>query len=276
VYYTKQSETNFYVDYENNFIILADGKSVVGVEYGGSYNKLVMENLENLGDSLEKPVKFGNGSSYVNLLVVSPDFSSIFVGDNSGKLLQYDFCPSSKSWEFSFNFGDIGIKSLYTCSRYKNLMVFGGYSSNIRVLDTQRKEMFLGPFKTVLSNVLSLRIFKDDKSNILLTVVGNCVNYSSPETDVFKINQLLDFHRIEYDSQHEEDQDINEYDNDEICIIRQTPSQTIDIKEPGSGDFEILINALFKRVETLVVSLLKKNEKKFDQMMSSLSRSKMI
>jgi hypothetical protein len=116
---------------------------------------------------------------------------------------------------------------------------------------------------------------------MLLTVVGYNPDYSNSESDVFEINQLLDFHRINYDSDREEEEDEDEYqeesEDDEIYTFQKTSDETMDIKEsPLSGDFGILISGLLERVETLVVSRLKKNEEKFEEMIYSLRMSKVV
>jgi hypothetical protein len=89
--------------------------------------------------------------------------------------------------------------SVQTAAVFGNLAVFGGMS-NVRVLDMQKQEIFMGPLKTALTYNDSLQICRISSSEVLLTVVGSGPRFNSNESDVYNINELLKLHRISPDA----------------------------------------------------------------------------
>jgi hypothetical protein len=110
-----------------------------------------------------------------------------------------------------------------------------------------KKQMFIPPFKTSISNVYSLEMCRVSDSKVLLTAVGYSPKYSNSESDVFDVTKLLDFHKVKYDSETQEESENN---NDS-----ETEDRGVTHKESTNknlNNFEHILELVFEKVEKLV------------------------
>ena len=187
------SKINFYANYEKNFQIMLDEKTIVGVEFGKNNKVLIMEEIE---DPNSEPYKFGSHQNNISCIIPNQDFTSICVGDSSGKIIQYNLNTLKKTWSLVKDYGNIAIGPIFSGKRMGNLIFFGGNNYLIRAIEMAKKEMFFGPFKTAVNQIYSLQFCKISSSNIGLFVFGLNRTYSAGLSDILDINGISKFYNM--------------------------------------------------------------------------------
>jgi hypothetical protein len=237
-------------------VILPDEKTIIGVIYKGNHNVMGSEDITNLSAVFT----FGSGGNYIRTILPSKDFKSIFVGDDGGNLRQYDLKKSLNKWTHVKNHGNIGINNIYSSTCFGNLAIFGGGNSHVRVLDMEKKQMFVKPFKTAITYLDSLQMCQVSDSKVLLTVVGSSLNYSNSESDVFDITKLLAFHNVKYVSEtekHKESDDDSEIEENEIV-----PKDSIN---DDFNNFKHILELVFEKVHKLVWKMVNEKFQKLEE-----------
>ena len=79
-----QTKNEFSVDYESNFLVLPDGKTIVGCD-GSDKKKLVVEDI-----TLQNPREIAIHSGFIETLLFDNATQSLLVGDQSGHVKQYE------------------------------------------------------------------------------------------------------------------------------------------------------------------------------------------
>ena len=182
------SFNKFGVEYESQFVVLDDGKHVIGVD-GRDLSKLIIENVED-GSTVEFE---GSNSSYnyITTLVYDEKTGFLYSGDYFGNLRKYKIDITSKTCEKVRNYGDLGIGWITSSHRFLDLVFFGGNKRKIRVLDLSTGDLLAGSLETSIKRVYFLQVCVRSYDEIYLTVSGERPNYSKDKTDLFDVSGLL-------------------------------------------------------------------------------------
>ena len=184
VNYQHQSKMNYYLYCESSFLVLPDGKTVVGSNYDGSgcYNKLYAEDITQCN-----PTQIGTHSHNIYTVLYDEASKTLFAGDANGYLIQYQKNENSSSFSKSKDYGKIGVGKIYSSTFVKGLAIFGGSNNSIIAIDTKTQTIISGSVITAFTNIYSLTPCKVSKSRTLLSVCGQTPNYSDTCTDIFEI-----------------------------------------------------------------------------------------
>ena len=182
------SSSKFAVMFENHFVVLDDGKHVIGGD-GSDLRNLIIENIET-----GKADKFGWSKSSINLittLVYDEDTGFLYTGDFHGGFYKYHVDITNKSCEKVKDYGKLGIGEIISSHRFRDFIFFGGINSKIKVLNLSTGKLLLGHLQTSIKCIHSLQVCVKSQDDIYLAVSGTNTNYSGDKTDLFDLTDLL-------------------------------------------------------------------------------------
>lgn len=182
------SSTKFGAKYENQFVLLNDGKHVIGVDPSDP-KCLILENMEN--GKADKLLEIESLEYFITTLLLDEDTGFLYCGDYNGRLYKFKFNNESKSCERVEDFGDIGIGEISCSRRFMNFVFFGGFEAKIKVLDLSTGELLPGQLETSIEWIYSLQVCVKNQDNIYLAVSGTSYNYSGDKTDLFDLADFL-------------------------------------------------------------------------------------
>lgn len=179
---------SYYAFYEHSFLVLPDQKTVVGVEFTGNRNTILMEDITKQWDHTKMIGTYGH---YIYTMTFLPESRTLLVGDHIGNVYQISRPHNSWGWKLEKSYTNLGIGLIYSSTRLGHLVVFGGYNFGIRVVDTARKQIFSTTFKTALCYNYSLRFWVRSRCQVLLLVSGQTGVYSDSQSDVLDATGLF-------------------------------------------------------------------------------------
>ena len=185
VNYTFQSKQGFYLYYESAFLVIQEGKTIVGPILTGNYSctTLVSEDV-----TQGKSTQIGTHLDNINTLMYDKASKTLFAGDESGNIIQYQKNEDSTSFSQLKNYGNVGVGKVYSSILVDSVAIFGGSNKTIVAIDTKTQEKLTGSLATAISNIYSLTSYKVSKTKTLLSISGNQPNYSDTHTDIFELH----------------------------------------------------------------------------------------
>ena len=174
--------------YEDQFVVLDDGKHIIGID-GSDITNLIIENVEN--QKADKFVLSKSSFNYITTLVYDEKTGFLYSGYRDGYLRKYKIDITSKSYQRVSDFGNLGISRIYSSHRFMDFVFFGGSESEIRVLNLSTGMLFLGSLETSIDWIYSLQVYVKSDKEIYLVVSGEYPDYSGDKTDLFDLNDFL-------------------------------------------------------------------------------------
>ena len=178
----------FGVQYENNLVVLDDGKHVVGV-HSGDGNYLILENVEN-GSTVHFGERFNSGN-LITTLLYDGKTAFLYAGDTSGRVLQYKVDTTNKTCTKVKDFGKLGIDQITSSHRFLDFVFFGGNQGKIRVLDMSTGELVPGHQNTSMSFIYSLQLCVKSNNQIRLAVSGCNIGFFGNNIDLLDLTNLF-------------------------------------------------------------------------------------
>ena len=185
------------MEFEDSFDIFWNDKLIIGVEDAKSWNTVIIEDITDHNSYFSR---FGDGTSTIYTIMLCQESKNVLLGDSTGRVIQYHQKGPSKTWTCARDYGKILVGLLRTAKRFKSLVIFGGDNSYIRAIDIKRREMFIGPLKTIFKVVNSVQFCKVSGSEVLLVASGKVPDLSSGFSDTWDVGSLLRFHRVPVES----------------------------------------------------------------------------
>ena len=182
-FYTSKSQ--FGVRYENNFVFTDDGRHLIGVD-GTDSTRVCVEDIRT-----GSRFGFGNHRDVISTLIFDNDSGTLLAGDWNDHVVQYDLDLVNKTFKLVRDFGDIGVGGVRSSFRFMQYVFFGGNNYKLKVFDLASKQMLPGHIETGVGWILSLQVCALDKSRILLAVVGYNYKYSSNQSDLYDLRDLM-------------------------------------------------------------------------------------
>ena len=182
------SFNKFWIQLENQFIVLDDAEHVIGVD-ARDRSKLILENLKN-----GSTVRFAGRNSIlfpIFTMVFDEESRSLYCGYQFGRLHQYEVDTLNQTCKKVRDFGNLGIGCIRSCQRFMQFVFFAGSQSKIRILDLSTGELLPGYFKTSIKWIYSLQVSVKSANEIFLAVSGGDADYSEDKTDLFDLSGLL-------------------------------------------------------------------------------------
>ena len=177
-----ESKQKFSAGLENNFLVLPDGKTIVGRDASDS-KRLMIEDIQTNQVSC-----VGMHQNEIRTLLYNEKTRSLLVGDSTGHVIQYQKKKDFNTFTKVKDYGDLGIGSVHSSCLFGELGILGGYDkSSIAVIRIPEQELVAGKIITAFKNVDSLQVCEVSESKVLLSVGGRDPLYSGNTTDVFEI-----------------------------------------------------------------------------------------
>jgi hypothetical protein len=190
-----KSEQNYWVESENHFLVLPDGKTIIGAD--GSKNKhLFTEDISASGNNAYRQIAT-HGKTISTVLYKSLS-KTLFVGDNGGRVVEYQEDANKETWTKIKDYDDLGIGRIYSVDQIGDVVVFGGNNYTIRAIDSVNKKLLPGILKTAIKYVCSLQFFELPEEKIYLSICGRNPNYLNNGTDIYDATELGKKFNVEF------------------------------------------------------------------------------
>ena len=176
-----QSKQEFDGYQESNFLVMPDGKTIVGRD-AGKDKKLVAEEITS-----NTITEIRRLSSTIKTVLYDPKTRSLFAGDGKGHLHQYHKTEDTTSFTLVKDHGDIGLDCLRSSALVGEVAIFGGSNSRLVAVDIPSKELLIDKFKTAFRDIYFLQACEVSKSSIFLSVGGYKSSYSNSLSDIFEV-----------------------------------------------------------------------------------------
>ena len=180
-----ESKQEFWNYNENNFLVMPDGKTIVGRD-GEDLKKLVAEDI-----TTNNATQIGTLISSIQTVLYDPETRSLFAGDYYGHLHQYQYehqkSKDTQSFSLVKDYGDIGLGELLSSEVVGDVAIFGGSMYCFCAVELRKMQLVKGTFKTAFQSIDSLQACKVSKSRTLLSVGGSYPSYSESTSDILEI-----------------------------------------------------------------------------------------
>ena len=138
VNFVHHSKGYFHANYQDSFLVLPDGKTIIGVD-GSTSNALVAEDV-----TLKQPVKFARQKEVINTLLYDPETRSLFAGDLDHHVVQYQRGLDESTFSIVKDYGDVDVGCVLSLSRVGGLLLVGGNDHEIVGIDIANKQVLKG------------------------------------------------------------------------------------------------------------------------------------
>jgi hypothetical protein len=184
-----KSQNEYSVSYENNFLILPDGKTIISA--GGSFKlDLICEDITRNDTNACVQIGYNGSGNHIYTLCYDTIRKSLFVGDRNGHVIEYQQKENFLSWEKTKDYGNLEIGEIYSSEQIEDILVFGGRNSLIRAIDCAKKALIPGKVKAAIKSIDSLQAYELSGKKIFLAMSGWGQNYSEKETDIYEVTNL--------------------------------------------------------------------------------------
>ena len=119
VRFTNQTKNQFFALFENNFLVLPDGKTIVGPDKNNQKTIITEDIITN------KATIFGKHEGRIRTLLYDQVTQSLFAGDYCGRIKQYKRSSSTHAFSLVKDYGDVGIYSVYSSAQVGRFALFG-------------------------------------------------------------------------------------------------------------------------------------------------------
>lgn len=177
--------------YENNFQILSDEKTLIGVKHKENNDLIIMEDIQN-NDPDYQPLEFHGNQNKINVILKCETKQIILAGDNDGRVIQYNM----QNAQIIKNYGNLGVGGVLSAVMLDNIAVFGGFD-DLRVIQLNQQKVFENPIETALNGIYSMvfcLIKNEDltkQPKIILSCAGKRSENEMEKNDLFDITKLI-------------------------------------------------------------------------------------
>ena len=250
-FYTSSGE--FRVEYENSFVFSDEGKHLIGVDAGKSTQVRVEDITTGSGFS------FGKHGDVIYTLIFDEDSGSLVAGDKNEHLVQYHLDLENKKSNQIKNYGDLGIESITSSFLFNGFVFIGAQEYYVKVLNLSQRKILPGEILTGVEMISSLQVCVVDNFRIFLAVVGSDYDYSSTESDLYEVHDLLKIFTIPSEI-------LEAFEYIEVSDLKAKEAELLQAKKTISLQ-EDRIKKLSKENNTLCIleKKLKKLQKKLAQ-----------
>ena len=181
-----KTQNEFFVSYENSFLVLPDAKTVVGADALDKY-KLMIEDI-----TQGNPTQIGTHVSWIQTVLFDSLTQSLLVGDSSGYIKQYK--KENQSFKMAKDYGKVGVDKIYSSTQAGRFAIFGGDKYSLVVIDIFEQTFLPGLLKSPFGCTYSLQVCEGVDSNFYLSLGGYGPKYSSETSDFLDVTLLYKGH----------------------------------------------------------------------------------
>ena len=175
------------MSYENNFLVLPDAKTVVGVN-ASDRKKLMIEDI-----TLRNPRQIGTHGVLTQTVLFDSLTQSLLVGDFDGDVKQYK--KVNQSFTMVKDYGNVCVGRILSSTQVGRFVIFGGNSNSLVAIDILDQkvcaELLVSPFGLTYS----LQVCEGVGSNVYLSLGCSCPKYSSDASDFLDVTLFYNRHK---------------------------------------------------------------------------------
>jgi hypothetical protein len=238
-----KSQKIYYAGLENNFLVLPDGKTIIGVDYNNGYPyNLFMEDISRNDSSAYRQIAT-HGTTILSVFYI-PISKTLFVGDHNGRAVQYQEGANKETWTTVKDYGNLGIGPIDSVKQIGDVVIFGGRNNySIKAINSVTKTLFPGTLKTAIKNVRSFQVCELPENKVYLSVCGQNPNYSNTQTDIYDATELAKAFGYQFQERVTNPLDTT---SSEESLIEQVPEITASC---GCNTKRVIDNLLVKMVD---------------------------
>ena len=177
-----ETQNYFYVSYENSFLVLPDGKTVVGAD-GSDFEKLLIEDI-----TQGNPTQIRTHDGVISTVLFDSLTQSLLVGDDKAHVKQYK--KENQSFTMVKDYGDVGAYEVFSSTQVGRFAFFGGDFNSLVAIDILGQRVYAGRLESSLKCTYSLQICEGVGSNVFLSLGGSDPKYSSDPSDFLDLTLL--------------------------------------------------------------------------------------
>jgi hypothetical protein len=257
-----KSKRDYWVDYANQFLVLPDGRTIIGVDWRNK-SKLLCEDI--LRNDPFGCTQIGSHLGWILTVYYSVVSRSLFVGDTAGTVVQYKPIGSYFDWHNFCNFGNLKIGQILSVAQTGDFLIFGGNDSDLRAIDIAKKEVLQGTLTTAFKYIHSLQTCELPDKQVQLSVTGSDPIKSDFLTDIFRVKPIktMEKKRTSLSSQlsiEEQEKLKTKVKSQETCIINL--ENKVNHLESELKEAEGQVKVKDERLKTLENELLRVTSQK--------------
>ena len=184
VKFTNQTKNQFCAENENSFLVLHNGRTIVGVELN-TKKTLVNEDI-----TTSKAVSFGKHEGRIQTLLYDEGSGSLFTGDCSGRIKQYKRGSSTHAFSLVKDYGNLGIEIVFSSAQVGGLALFGGSNHSLVAINIHERTLCEGQIKSPFYHTFSLQVCQGVGQKKYLSLGGTKSNYSSSVSDFLDVTEM--------------------------------------------------------------------------------------
>lgn len=165
--------------YENDFVVLPDGKTIVGSD-GTDPKKLMMEDI-----TKKNPRQIMTHNKEIGTLLFDSLTQSLLVGDGNGHVTQYK--KENGSFTMVKEYGNVGVGGVMSHAQVRGFAIFAGDNRSLIAIDIKNQKLVKRYVETAYEFILSLQVCLTNNHRIFLTVSGWKPDFSSGKSDIFDV-----------------------------------------------------------------------------------------
>ena len=173
------------MSYENQFLVLPDAKTIVGVDYLDK--SLVM--IEDITQG--NPRQIGTHGDLISTVLFDSMTQSLLVGDYKGHVKQYK--KENGSFTMVKDYGKVGVGEVLSSTQVGRFAIFGGRYFLVAINISEQK-VFPEVLKSPFGCTYSLQVCKGACSNVYLSLGGSSPKYCSDVSDFLDVTLLYKGH----------------------------------------------------------------------------------
>ena len=177
-----QTQNSFWVFHENHFLVLPDGKTVVGAD-GSDKKKLLFEDI-----TQGNPRQIGTHDDWIRTVLFHSLSQSLLVGDDKGHVKQYK--KVNQSFMMVKDYGNVGVDSVFSSIQIDRFAIFGGDKRSLVAIDISEQQVCSGRMKSPFAWTYSLQVCEGVGSKMYLSLGGNIPHYFSDTSDLLDVTLL--------------------------------------------------------------------------------------
>lgn len=179
----KETRQEFFSHFENNFLVLPDGKTIVGPD-GSDKKRLMVEDI-----TQNNPSQVAKHRNIIRNLLYDDKSRTLFAEDDSQHVIQYKRTEDLSSFSYLKDYGDLKIGGVISSTRIGDYAFFGGWNLHkIIAIYIPENHLCQGTMKTAFSKVFSLRECRVSESETFLSVGGSNPAHSERCSDIYKVS----------------------------------------------------------------------------------------
>ena len=185
-----QTKNEFNVRDDKSFLVLPDGKSIVGVnpKTPNASKSLVIEDVKT-----GKVASFGRHKGDIKTLLYHKGTASLFAGDSSGRIAQYRRSSRDSNFTLLKDYRDVGITGVYSSAQVGRFAVFGCRNRVLVVIDIPERRLCEGQIQSPFYQTLSLQVCRGLGNKVYLSVGGYDPRYYSDVSDFLDVTEMYNY-----------------------------------------------------------------------------------